>query len=114
MKRMVQVAGAVLVVLGAVVAYRYYMVSSLRGPVMAEMVDPESAQFRGERYFGPWTVSGGILCGQVNAKNRMGGYVGFKYFSGNANGALISEFGEDAECEALREGSIVPWWWLRW
>lgn len=38
--------------------------------------DPGSAQFRNIRESSP-----GILCGEVNAKNSMGGYVGFKRFT---------------------------------
>lgn len=38
--------------------------------------DPGSAQFRNIRESSP-----GILCGEVNAKNAMGGYVGFKRFT---------------------------------
>lgn len=46
-----------------------------RQPVQALMRDPASAQFRNERI-----ASGGVLCGEVNSKNAMGGYVGFKKF----------------------------------
>lgn len=38
--------------------------------------DPASAQFR-KLNFNP---AGGTVCGEVNAKNRMGGYVGFTPF----------------------------------
>lgn len=42
--------------------------------VAARLLDPRSAQFED-------VVSGdGVVCGRVNAKNRMGGYVGFKRF----------------------------------
>ena len=43
--------------------------------VSANLKDPESAQFRNIRETTP-----GFLCGEVNAKNAMGGYVGFKRF----------------------------------
>lgn len=46
-----------------------------RQPVQSLMRDPASAQFRNERI-----VSGGVLCGEVNSKNAMGGYVGYKKF----------------------------------
>src|SRR5262249_7243568 len=57
----------------------------------AQLNDPESATFRhnlfqtGERKY----------CGRVNAKNRFGGYVGYRIFSinvqGGKNGAMPSE-----------------------
>jgi len=44
-------------------------------PVLDLLKDPASAQFREERF-----GQSGALCGEVNAKNGMGGYVGFKKF----------------------------------
>ena len=43
--------------------------------ISSVLKDPGSAQFRNIR-----EVSGGVLCGEVNAKNELGGYVGFKRF----------------------------------
>lgn len=40
------------------------------------LLDPDSAQFR-EATFNPATKT---VCGQVNSKNRLGGYVGFTPF----------------------------------
>jgi len=60
--------------------YRSYLVNELRRPVLAKFKDPESAQFRNEKLHGDWSVKGSILCGEVNAKNGMGGYVGFTPF----------------------------------
>lgn len=43
----------------------------------SKLRDPESAQFRNERL-----TRTGVLCGEVNSKNGMGGYTGFKeYFT---------------------------------
>lgn len=39
--------------------------------VRAELLDPESATFRYER------VRGNTVCGEFNARNKFGGYVGF-------------------------------------
>lgn len=48
-----------------------------REPILAQLRDPGSAQFRNE-HFG----KSGALCGEVNSKNGMGGYTGFeKYFT---------------------------------
>lgn len=48
--------------------------SFAREMVRAELVDPESAQFRNLH------TKGDKICGEVNAKNGMGGYVGFVPF----------------------------------
>lgn len=71
----------------------YRFESAAKDAMRANMVDPDSAQFRelvirhrdGMR----------ILCGEVNAKNRMGGYVGFRPFfiEGSKDGAAGS-FGD--------------------
>lgn len=45
-----------------------------------QMTDPESTNFRGV-YLG----TNGVVCGQVNSKNRMGGYAGFQRFFVTAN-----------------------------
>lgn len=50
-------------------------IQDLRLPIISNLVDPESAQFRDEIRIGK-----SVLCGEVNAKNRMGGYTGFKKF----------------------------------
>lgn len=41
----------------------------------ARLKDPESARFQNIR-----PVARGEICGQVNAKNAFGGYVGFQHF----------------------------------
>lgn len=42
-----------------------------------ELVDPSSAQLRNVRVVEPL----GTICGEVNSKNRMGGYVGYRPFA---------------------------------
>lgn len=44
-----------------------------RSIVISGFADPNSAQFRNEAL-----SKEGFYCGEVNAKNKMGGYVGFK------------------------------------
>lgn len=46
-----------------------------RGPLQISLRDPSSAQFRNEHL-----AKTGVLCGEVNAKNSMGAYVGFKRY----------------------------------
>lgn len=86
--------GAVVALVALVAAgsfgYRMHLVNELRKPVLALMNDPDSAQFRGERLRG-WTVADGLLCGEVNAKNRMGGYVGYRPFSAYGGFATVGD-----------------------
>ena len=46
-----------------------------RAEVLRRLKDPDSAKFRGLFVF-----NGVTLCGEVNSKNSMGGYVGFQRF----------------------------------
>ena len=65
--------------------------------VRERLSDPDSAQFS-EIFKGP--ESGGALCGLVNAKNRMGGYVGrtpFYYSKASGDVSLVSEPPEDRD-----------------
>lgn len=48
--------------------------------VKSQLSDPESAQFRNV-HEGVERKNGWIVCGEVNAKNKFGGYTGFKKFS---------------------------------
>lgn len=50
----------------------------LRDAVRNRLYDPDSAKFRNVRR------AGSFYCGEVNAKNKMGGYVGFNAFRGMA------------------------------
>lgn len=74
-------------------AYRYYLITELRKPVLAELSDPDSALFRNERIGGNWLVTGSILCGEVNSKNRMGGYIGYMPFT--SWGKISADIGVD-------------------
>ena len=50
-----------------------------------DLVDPQSVQYRDVKSYGDGTV-----CGEFNAKNRMGGYAGFQQFTYFRN-QLLSE-----------------------
>jgi hypothetical protein len=51
-------------------------IDDAKAVVRNALTDPDSANFR-DVYLTP---KGVIVCGQVNAKNRYGGYVGFRRF----------------------------------
>ncbi len=117
------IAGGVVLVLvaGAIIAgWRLYLVNELKKPVLIQLSDPDSAQFQDLTYVGNWTVEGGSLCGRVNAKNKMGGYVGYQWFLGDAVGALIED---DLSKKTFDDAGIkrcdfsqdkIPFWYLRW
>lgn len=48
----------------------------IKGSVEAKLLDPASAQFR----LVPYRRGTNYYCGLVNARNRFGGYVGFRPF----------------------------------
>lgn len=60
--------------------------TEIRTAVKRELLDPDSARFR----WNPEMLEPEHYCGFVNAKNRMGGYVGFKAFivDHNAEGEI--------------------------
>ena len=107
---------ALVIVFAGAYGYRWYLVSELRKPVLAELNDPDSAKFRNERLLSPWTVSNSILCGEMNTRNGMGGYVGFSPFYVDTLGERpIVEVGNETAkswCEIEEDDSA--WWWLRW
>lgn len=64
--------------------YRNY-IASMRSPILGMLKDPDSAIFRNEN------MANGFLCGEVNAKNSMGGYVGFKKFVAYKQGYALED-----------------------
>ncbi|MFL6727878.1 MAG: hypothetical protein ACJ8FS_15390 [Sphingomicrobium sp.] len=57
--------------------------------IRAELIDPDAARFRHNLF----RTSEDQYCGLVNAKNRMGGYTGYKVFSVNftKSGGVIKQ-----------------------
>lgn len=79
-----------------------------------DLIDPESTRFRGLR---AWQLSNGdiAVCGEQNARNRFGGYVGFqalylRYMPGSAPAlnSLKREFLAQTACGALDSGRGIP------
>jgi hypothetical protein len=56
-------------------------IAEIHAPLLAFLKDPLSAQFRNEHY----ASDGKNFCGEMNAKNGMGGYAGFKRFISNTS-----------------------------
>jgi hypothetical protein len=81
-----------------------------RDVVKGQLFDPQSAEFRNER-----TTDMGNVCGEVNAKNRMGGYVGFSRYIYLKDGSSafvtqgdpdFKEYYRDRENEFSRSGAF--------
>lgn len=53
-----------------------------KDPVEENLFDPDSSRYRNIRYYSPKSKGKKItvMCGKYNAKNRMGGYTGYKRF----------------------------------
>lgn len=56
--------------------------TSIERAVREQLNDPASATFR----HNPFRSGAKFYCGRVNAKNRFGGYVGYRIFSVNVRG----------------------------
>ena len=68
------------------------------------LIDPGSVQLRKVRTS---AVSSDSICGEVNAKNRMGGYVGFRRFIASRSAVEVES--EDGPGSATNETFIGLW-----
>lgn len=86
------VAAGVVCALAAAGAGAYYApIFIAKRAVVRTMKDPDSAQFRDVRWR---RASGDLLatvCGEVNARNALGGYVGFTRFVAGITTSLQTE-----------------------
>jgi len=62
--------------------------------VKAQMIDPQSAQFSDDWY----DSHRDIACGEVNGRNRFGGYAGRRLWAwGNGRAMIAPDVGEDVD-----------------
>jgi general secretion pathway protein G len=66
--------------------------------VAEKLIDPESAQYRNVEAF-----ANGNVCGEVNAKNRMGGYTGFDRFIYSYSVADLDPSDRDVSINCVNE-----------
>ncbi len=72
-------------------AYRFYLPNYLiERAVKSYLNDPDSAKFSRVSF----NRENGFGCGLVNSKNRMGGYVGNKYFLAHVSGTAVFELND--------------------
>ena len=70
------------------------------------------------RLVSDWTYGGSYLCGQLNAKNRMGAYTGFRWF--NSDGLGFHDIESDQIAEIFDQANLrrcvdlegLPWWYI--
>ncbi|MEI2679097.1 MAG: hypothetical protein V9G29_15335 [Burkholderiaceae bacterium] len=60
-------------------------IESLKSKVLDRLSDPTSAQFRKVKLL----KGNNGLCGEINAKNKLGGYVGFSAFAVDSTGKVV-------------------------
>lgn len=107
-KYLLALAGGVAVIIGAI--YLSPIPDSLglteqgrlTGSVRDQLKDPGSAKFRNLKVI----EGAGILCGEVNAKNAFGAYVGFRKFAFNKPTGEL-EFLDEEKSNAIDLGTML-------
>lgn len=102
--RLPVIASIVLACAGAPAVAQNYsaMVAKAKSAVSQDFKDPESARFRNLGIYKSTTGKGGVsVCGEVNAKNAFGAYVGYRRFVANDDFDEIEEDTESVMVTAL-------------
>lgn len=82
-------------------------ITAAQQSVKEALLDPASARFRYVRAVGSGTS--GFVCGEVNAKNRVGGYTGFRRFIVTSNEAAIEDGSSSQRQAGLPELFATAW-----
>ena len=69
-----------------------------------ELKDPDSAKFRNVRIV--TYLNGAVVCGEINAKNSYGGYVGFRRFAGSTYSSSLSSTDTDPAVVEAHDAGI--------
>lgn len=82
------------------------LIAEAKMQIIATLKDPDSAQFRNVRWERKESLV--ILCGEVNAKNSFGGYVGFKPFHAVQPGLIEkARYDPNASLKVVMEGQAA-------
>lgn len=96
--RLLAVFGVVAAIAAAPVVFAQNysaMVSKAKTAVSRDFKDPEGARFRDVGIYKSTTGKGGVsVCGEVNAKNSYGAYVGYKRFVVDDDFVQIEDAGD--------------------
>jgi hypothetical protein len=77
-------------------------IAQIEQTVTRDFLDPDSARFRNVRAAQVSLADGGQdvrVCGEVNGKNSMGGYVGYEMFGGTLVNGRFQQIDFFAPCE---------------
>lgn len=72
---------------------RLWIIKSKEG-IKKRLRDPESAQFKNVRFYSGGPLN--VVCGEVNAKNGLGGYSGFERFMASGDNEDLASLASDA------------------
>ena len=97
-------AGLVLVASGMLAWWIYSPIYAIQSAVKKPLLDPESAQFSDVKFY----RSTGYGCGCVNAKNKMGGYVGRKQFVASLDGQVALSPTEEEPASPSEKREHLP------
>jgi hypothetical protein len=96
MKKVITISAIVVLMACAIGAGLFFLqhqkTASMRAPLLASLKDADSAQFRNEHF----VKDDSYLCGEVNSKNSMGGYVGYKRFISFPKGFALEGYPLDS------------------
>lgn len=80
--------------------------AAARDEVTKDLADPESARFRNVRAFQMKPGAAIIFCGEINAKNQLGGYTGYRPFVA-LNGTSVIAGADSMPAIAAMENAMV-------
>ena len=85
-----------ILLIGSVYAEKNKFLNMAQSKVKQEMKDPDSTKFQNLREIKN-SVGESVVCGEVNAKNSYGGYVGYHLFSYSPDGVVILNSPKDSD-----------------
>lgn len=105
--RLLAVFGVVAAIAAAPALAQDYskFVASAKHELTSEFKDPDAALFRGAAVYQQAGGKDLYLCGDVNAKNSFGAYIGYAPFFARPGHAAIKEGKDDSLFDALKIGA---------
>jgi hypothetical protein len=96
------VAGVVITCILTVILWYFYPIYIIKSNVKNSLLDPESSLFSDVEFH----RNTGFGCGYVNARNKLGGYVGKKYFVASLEGETVFEPTLESEVTEISEPEV--------
>lgn len=107
--RPIVVAGAILAYGVAAAAAQDYsgFVASAKHALAKDFKDPEGANYRGLAVYRELGGKDLYLCGEVNAKNSFGAFIGYVPFFARPDNVAMKEGADDSLFEALKKAACA-------